>query len=103
YPLERLLVPVKDQGVKVLSKNGNLEEPTGVFTPNYLNLMYNPEADTEFLWKTLVDWVVEEEQAKSLLHQLSVGLQPDWTGGKYLLFIGEGLNGKSTLLKMIHE
>lgn len=100
-PVERLLVPVKGRGVRMLAEDGTLQEPTGAFVPNYLNVRYDPEVDTAFMWKTLCDWVAGEAQAHSLLHQLSVGLQPDWTSGKYLLFIGEGANGKSTLLKMI--
>jgi len=102
-PSNRLLVPVKGRGVQVLERDGTLRAPTGEFTPNYLNLEYDPDVDTDFMWDILVDWVGSEEQAASLLNQLSVGLQPDWTGGKYLLFIGEGANGKSTLLKMLEK
>jgi len=102
-PKERLLVPVKGQGVMVLSNRGELKKATGEFTPNYLNVLYDPDVDTEFMWKTLVDWLGSEEQAHSLLHHLSVGFQPSWTAGKYLLLIGSGSNGKSTLIKMLEK
>ena len=99
----KLLVPVKGLGVRVLGADGTLQVPTGEFIPNYLNITYNPDVDTELMWRTLVDWVDGEEQAHSLLHHLSVGFQPSWTASKYLLLIGEGANGKSTLLKMLEK
>lgn len=102
-PTSRLLVPVKGKGVRMLSSTGTLEKPTGEFAPNYLKLTYDPDVDTTHVWDTLVDWLDGPEQAHSLLHQLSVGFQPEWTASKYLLFIGEGLNGKSTLLKMMEK
>lgn len=102
-PLHRLLVPVKGQGVMLLDKEGKFVKQTGAFVPNYVNFTYDPDVDTSFMWETLVNWVDGEEQAHSLLHQLSVGLQPHWTAGKYILLIGEGANGKSTLLKMLHK
>ena len=101
--VNKLLIPVKGQGVRVLSPKGELKKPSGTFTPNYLNLQYDPDVDTTFVWETIVDWLGSEEQAHSLLHHLSVGLQPDWTASKYLLLIGSGSNGKSTLLKMLEK
>jgi phage/plasmid-associated DNA primase len=100
---KKLLIPVKGRGVRALSSTGELKKPDGQFTPNYLNVEYDPDVDTRFLWETLVDWLDGEEQAHSLLHHLSVGLQPGWTASKYLLLIGKGSNGKSTLLKMIEK
>ena len=101
--VEKLLIPTKNDGVQMLTANGTLVPATGDFAPNYLKLQYDPDVDTTFVWENLVDWLDGEEQAHSLLHQLSVGLQPEWTASKYLLFIGEGLNGKSTLLKMMEK
>src|SRR6187402_722673 len=58
----KLLVPVKGLGVRVLEKDGTLQVPTGAFTPNYLNIKYDPDVDTEFMWNTLVNWVDGEDQ-----------------------------------------
>lgn len=99
---DRLLLLTKD-GVKTLDDHGNLVPSTGLFSPYYVNSFYDEDVDEKPLWDMLVDWVDGPEQATAILRHLSVGLQPGWTASKYLLFIGSGLNGKSTLLRMIEK
>lgn len=98
-----LLVPVRGQGVRRLAQDGTLAAPTGEFIPATLGLEFDPEVDTSEVWEHLCGWVDSEDQAHALLRHLSVGFQPWWTASKYLLFIGDGSNGKSTLLKMLYK
>jgi phage/plasmid-associated DNA primase len=44
-----------------------------------------------------------EEEAESLLSHLATSLAPGYSAVKYVLLLGEGRNGKSVLLKMIHR
>ena len=99
---DRLLLLTKD-GVKTLDDYGNLVPSTGQFSPYYVESFYDEEVDEKPFWGMLVDWVDGPEQATAILRHLSVGLQPSWTASKYLLFIGGGLNGKSTLLRMVEK
>src|SRR5699024_11701455 len=101
-PTERLLIMTAD-GVKTLDDYGKLVPSTGQFSPFYVNLFYDDTVDERPFWDMLVGWVDGEDQARAVLRHLSVGLQPSWTASKYLLFIGGGLNGKSTLLRMIEK
>ena len=101
-PTERLLIMTAD-GVKTLDDYGKLVPSTGRFSPYYVNLFYDDSVDEKPFWDMIVGWVDGEEQARAVLRHLSVGLQPNWTASKYLLFIGSGLNGKSTLLRMIEK
>ena len=99
---DRLLLLTKD-GVKTLDDYGNLVPSTGQFSPYYVQSFYDEEVDEKPFWDMLVGWVDGEDQARAVLRHLSVGLQPSWTASKYLLFIGGGLNGKSTLLRMVEK
>ena len=98
-----VLVPIKDKGVYMLNSQGEFVEAGDYFVPNALNITYDPDVDTTFIWETIVGWLNGEEQAHSLLHHLSLALQPWWTATKYILLIGEGSNGKSMLLRMLFE
>lgn len=99
-----ILVRWKDEQVKVLTSEGKLIDPDGSFVPNYLNVPYDPDNDlVGELQSTLEEWLGSKSQAQSLLRHLSTALQPDWSAVKYLLLIGEGRNGKGTLLKMLWD
>jgi phage/plasmid-associated DNA primase len=99
-----LLVNVDNKEVKLLGEDGKLHDVTGDFVPNYLDVPYqskNPLADE--LFKIIVEWLGSEEQARSLLHHLATILQPGFSAVKYVLMLGKGRNGKSTLLKMLKK
>ena len=90
------------EGLMRLTAQGNLEPQDGTFAPNYIRPMLNDDADTKkMVWDTLVEWVGGAEDAKSLLHHLATSLAPHYSAVKYVLLIGDGRNGKGTLLKMI--
>lgn len=96
---------VKDEGgLKVLAPDGTLTDPTGEFLPNVLVPTLNrDEATKAELWEIIVDWVRGEDIAHSLLYHLATMLAPAWSATKLVMLIGEGANGKSTLLKMLVE
>lgn len=99
-----ILVRWKNKRIKLLTSEGKLVEPTGEFVANYLNVPYHSRNESiEPLRSTLHEWLGGETQATSLLHHLATALQPGWSAVKYMLFIGEGRNGKGTLLKMIND
>ena len=101
--VEHLLVRVEDK-VMLLNDQGKLEPVTGDFVPNFLNVPYDPRSPlVEELWGYISEWAGSEEQAHSLLHHISTALQPTWSASRYVLLIGEGKNGKSTLLKMLDK
>lgn len=96
-----LLVRTKD-GLKQLTAEGKLEDPTGEFVPNTIRPLLNEKKkDKERVYKVIRDWVDSDEEAKSLLHHLATVLSPGWSAVKYILLLGEGRNGKSLLLKML--
>lgn len=93
------------EGLRELDGKGKLVETTGAFRPNTLTPMLNEDVAE----KTRVfEWIVEilgdsEEEAHSLLYHLATSLAPGWSAVKYVLLLGEGRNGKSLLLKMLHS
>lgn len=99
--VSRLLVRTED-GLRELDELGQLSEPTGAFRPNCLRptLNTNP-TDAATVIETFTNWLNSEEEAHSLLRHLSTALSPGWSAVKYLLFIGDGRNGKSVLLSML--
>jgi putative DNA primase/helicase len=100
-PVTRLLVRTKN-GLKCLDEDGQLHDPDGTFVPNLLVPVLNEDpAIKAELMKILVDWVGHEEQAIALLRHLATALAPGWSSIRYVLLIGEGRNGKSTLMKML--
>jgi len=101
-PMKHLLVRCADDQVRLLNDLGQLEPVTGSFVPNFLNVPYDPDSPlVDELWGYISEWTGGEEQAHSLLNHISTCLQPSWSASRYVLLIGEGKNGKSTLLKMI--
>ena len=97
-----LLVRARD-GLKELNEKGELVEPSGAFVPNTLAPMLNTD-DTDKLrvFGVVEQWLDSAEEAHSLLHHLATALAPGYSAVKYVLLLGEGRNGKSLLLKMLH-
>lgn len=97
----RLLLRTED-GLKELDELGKLSDPTGEFRPNCLKPTLNPDkSDADLIIETFTNWLCSEDEAYSLLRHLSTALSPGWSAVKYLLFIGDGRNGKSVLLSML--
>lgn len=93
-----------DGGIRALNSLGELVEHDGSFTPNYIVPMLNEDKDDKaFVYKTISDWVGSPEEADSLLAHLATALAPGYSAVKYVLFLGEGRNGKSVLLSMLAE
>src|SRR5690606_31475051 len=102
-PAEELLVKT-EAGLKRLTTDGTLEDPTGAFVPNTLTPMLNEDsAAKKKILRTVAEWVDGEEEANSLLHHLATALAPGWSAVKYVLLLGEGRNGKSVLMKMLQK
>lgn len=98
-----LLIKTED-GLRVLTSEGQLVEPGGGFLPNYIRPMLNQdEADKTEVFDVISGWLSSDEEAHSLLHHLSTALSPGWSAVKYLLLIGDGRNGKSVLLSMLAD
>ena len=98
------LVRMGESHVSLLDETGSLVPITGDFVPNYLNVPYDSHTLlAEELFKIISNWVNGDEQAHSLLYHIATALQTQWSAVKYVLLIGEGRNGKGTLLKMIRK
>lgn len=99
--VDELLVRTED-GLRLLTNEGKLEEPTGSFVPNTVVPMLNTdEKDKARVFDTITEWLDSEEEAESLLSHLATVLSPGYSAVKYVLLLGEGRNGKSVLLKML--
>ena len=97
-----------DGGLAKLTDMGIQPHTVGTFVPNYIpyTIIAKESPDYKYveeLLKVMTDWLGSELQARSLLHHLSTALQPGWSAVKYLLLLGEGRNGKGTLLKMLRK
>lgn len=91
-------------GLQQLNHLGQLEEVTGEFVPNAIIPMLNEdEGLKKEVFDTIAEWVDSQEEAHSLLRHLATSLAPGWSAVKYVLLLGEGRNGKSLLLKMVHN
>ena len=92
------------EGLRQLNHLGQLVDVTGQFVPNAIIPMLNEDetAKKEVL-ATIAEWVDSDEEAHSLLRHLATSLAPGWSAVKYVLLLGEGRNGKSLLLKMVHN
>lgn len=92
-----------DKGLRVLDSSGNLVEPEGLFRPNHIAVPLNTDKEMkERIFNILQDWLGGSSlEAHSLLHHLATTLAPSWSAVKYVLFLGEGRNGKSVLLQMM--
>src|SRR6478736_5966459 len=119
YMLRQQALPVLDAVPNVLVKDsfGNLIRLTdmgavphtqGDFIANYIPHRVIPKESNDYkyveeLFKILAGWLNSEEQAHSLLCHLATALQPGWSAVKYIILLGDGRNGKGTLLKMIRK
>jgi hypothetical protein len=91
-------------GLKMLDEEGQLQDTTGKFVPNFLAPMLNEDqAEKERVLGVISAWLDSEEEAESLLSHLATCLSPGWSAVKYVLLLGEGRNGKSLLLKMLES
>lgn len=98
---DNILVKVNDH-LEVMDSRGKLSPTTGDFVANFMDVPYEPGNPlVDELWKIIVSWLDSEEQAHSLLYHIATALQSSWSAARYILLIGEGRNGKSTLLKML--
>ena len=102
-PVTRLLVKTED-GLRVLDETGQLIEPDGTFLPNFISPTLNEDTgDKAKVFEVISGWLNSDEEAASLLRHLSTALSPGWSAIKYILFIGDGRNGKSVLLSMLSD
>ena len=102
-PVTRLLVKTED-GLRVLDETGQLIEPDGTFLPNFISPVLNEDpGDKAKVFEVISGWLNSDEEATSLLRHLSTALSPGWSAIKYILFIGDGRNGKSVLLSMLSD
>ena len=102
-PVDALLVKTK-AGLRKLDGAGQLVEVDGQFVPNTLVPRLNEDLPAQVeVYDRIVEWVNGEENATSLLHHLATALSPGYSAVKYVLLLGEGRNGKSVLLKMMHN
>lgn len=91
-------------GLKELEADGQLVNATGDFRPNALVPMLNEDpAEKQRILDVISGWLDSEEEATSLLSHLATSLAPGWSAVKYVLLLGEGRNGKGTLLKMLQD
>lgn len=96
-----LLVRTTD-GLRLLDEEGVLVDPPGTFVPNTLGPVLNEDdVVKKEVFSTIAEWVDSEEDAHSLLSHLATSLAPGYSVVKYVLLLGEGRNGKSTLMKML--
>lgn len=98
-----ILLYLPESGLAELHSDGRIvTEVTGNFTPNFMSVPLNRDAEKrKFVWNTIVEWVGGEENAHSLLHHVATALAPDWSAAKYVLLLGEGRNGKGVFLEMV--
>ncbi|QFG04927.1 DNA primase [Microbacterium phage PhriedRice] len=97
-----ILVRIGNSHVVRLNDDGTMSPATGDFVPNYLDVPYTGKTDlSDELFKVISEWVGGDENAHSLLYHIATALQPSWSAVRYVLLIGTGRNGKSTLLKMV--
>lgn len=90
------------EGLRRLTEMGTLADPTGEFVPNtILPMLNNDPKDKKRITDLIDEWLNSEEERTSLLHHLATCLAPGYSAVKYMLLLGEGRNGKSTLLKMM--
>lgn len=102
-PIRTLLVRT-EHGLRELRDDGQLHEPSGEFVPNTLVPMLNEnQADKDRVFEVISQWVDSDEEAHALIRHLATALAPGWSAVKYVLLLGEGRNGKSLLLKMLHD
>ena len=93
-----------EHGLRTLNEKGELVVHDGEFTPNYIMPLLNTSSsDKKEVYDVITEWVGTTEEADSLLAHLATSLAPGYSAVKYLLFLGEGRNGKSVLTSMLAE
>ena len=103
HVVPELLVRTKE-GLRMLNEDGELVTPHGSFVPNTLHPMLNTTDEDKARVRAVIDeWLDSAEEAESLLHHLATSLAPGYSAVKYVLLLGDGRNGKSTLLKMLQK
>jgi hypothetical protein len=92
------------QGLRELNGKGTLVDPTGDFRANFItsNLVVD-EAAKARVFAVISSWLDSDLEAESLLRHLATSLAPGWSAVKYVLLLGDGRNGKSLMLKMLHR
>lgn len=101
--ISSLLVRTAGQ-LRELDEAGTLVAPTGDFRPNFLLPMLNTEqGDKDRVFAVISNWLDSDVEAESLLRHLATSLSPGWSAVKYVLLLGDGRNGKSLMLKMLHH
>jgi hypothetical protein len=92
------------EGLKELDETGKMVTVSGGFRPNTLLPMLNEEPEAkERAFDVVSGWLNSDEEAESLLTHLATSLAPGWSAVKYVLLLGEGRNGKSLMMKMLHR
>lgn len=92
------------EGLRELDETGQLGGVSREFRPNAVVPMLNTDqAEKDRVYGVICGWLNSEEEAESLLAHLATSLAPGWSAVKYVLLLGEGRNGKSVLLKMLHS
>jgi hypothetical protein len=92
------------EGLRELDEEGQLLVPSGDFRPNFLTPMLNTEqTDKDKVFAVISGWLNSDEEAESLLRHLATSLSPGWSAVKYIMLLGDGRNGKSVMLKMLHR
>ena len=103
HPSPELLVKT-DGALMKIGTDGSLQVPSGEFLPNFIKHEINTnEEDKAEVFNVISQWVGSDEEAISLLRHISTALSPGWSAVKYIIFIGEGRNGKSILMSMIND
>lgn len=97
-----ILVRIGNDHVEQILEDGTLAPVTGDFVPNFLDVpLSSDESAADDLFQIVSEWVGGDDNAHSLLYHIATALQPTWSAVRYVLLIGTGRNGKSTLLKMV--
>jgi hypothetical protein len=92
------------KGLRELNEEGQLLEPSGEFRANFLTPTLNvAEEDKARVFEVISGWLNSDEEAESLLTHLATSLAPGWSAVKYVMLLGDGRNGKSVMLKMLHR
>jgi len=97
-----ILVRIGNDRVELLMDDGTTAPVTGGFVPNFLDVPLSDDSDAaDQMFAVISEWVGGDANAHSLLYHIATALQPKWSAVRYVLLIGTGRNGKSTLLKMV--
>lgn len=90
--------------INQILENGKVSDYHGEFTTYYLDWERSERKDVKsFIYSTIADWVGSTVDADKLLDLLASAINPHFSVHRYLLLIGSGRNGKSTLLKMLDK